>query len=213
MLRKALLKIKGPFKQLFANLCGNDGEIWFEELKKFLRKEPCWVKKTAPAKVSPAKVRQDILGEIESTTNIPSSAKPFAVKENFTVNTEDDAEVKISYVDLEEDLLEMIENPLPATTIGYRRLLKDSADKGILRVLGGKKKSATTLREIHYLMKSGALDKNKYYIFYVFNRKGKLRAVYVYWGGYGWDVSAFSVGNPFEWFAGHVVASRNFLAL
>ncbi len=209
MLRKALSKIKGPFNQLFANLCGNDGEIWFKELTKFLRKEPCWAKETVSAKISPAKVRPNVLGEIENITNIPSSAKSFVVKENFTVNTEDDAEVKISYVDLEEDLLEMTESPLAATTIGYRRLLKDSADKGILRVLGGKKKSATTLREIHYLMKSGALDKSKVYIFYVFNRKRNLRAVGVDWGGRGWRVDAFSVEGPFGWVAGSVVASRN----
>lgn len=34
--------LNGPLKQLIVNLGGQDGELWEQEFKKFLRKEPCW---------------------------------------------------------------------------------------------------------------------------------------------------------------------------
>lgn len=48
MLRKALRGFLGLLKQLLTNLLGDDGETWEAELKKFLRKEPCWVGATKP---------------------------------------------------------------------------------------------------------------------------------------------------------------------
>jgi len=42
MLSKALKEIAGPLNQLLTNLAGENGQIWLEEFKKFLRKEPCW---------------------------------------------------------------------------------------------------------------------------------------------------------------------------
>lgn len=58
-------------------------------------------------------------------------------------------------------------------------------------------------------MKHGKLDKNKWYVFYIPDINGTLRAVGVDWGGDGWGVGADSVGSPREWDAGFVVASRN----
>lgn len=43
MLRRALRGFLGLLKQLYVNLLGDEGEVWGNELKKFLRKEPCWV--------------------------------------------------------------------------------------------------------------------------------------------------------------------------
>lgn len=43
MLSKALREFTaGPLNQLIVNLGGQDGNQWEEELKRFLRKEPCW---------------------------------------------------------------------------------------------------------------------------------------------------------------------------
>ncbi|QQG42610.1 MAG: hypothetical protein HYW15_00055 [Candidatus Giovannonibacteria bacterium] len=42
MLRNALRKNIGLRHQLEKNLLGNEGDIWEQELKKFLRQEPCW---------------------------------------------------------------------------------------------------------------------------------------------------------------------------
>jgi len=41
----------GVLKDLFAKLNGKDGNTWWEMLKKFLRKEPCWVTNTVQAVV------------------------------------------------------------------------------------------------------------------------------------------------------------------
>lgn len=42
MLSEALQDFTGLLKQLLTNLLGNDAELWGNEFKKFLRKEPCW---------------------------------------------------------------------------------------------------------------------------------------------------------------------------
>ena len=41
----------GVLKDLFAKLNGKDGNTWWEMLKKFLRKEPCWVSNAVEAVV------------------------------------------------------------------------------------------------------------------------------------------------------------------
>jgi len=42
ILREALSEFLGPFVQFATNLCGENGEEWWKEFKKFLRKEVCW---------------------------------------------------------------------------------------------------------------------------------------------------------------------------
>src|ERR1700679_3108373 len=42
MLSEALRDFTGLLKQLLTNLLGNDADTWGNELRKFLRKEPCW---------------------------------------------------------------------------------------------------------------------------------------------------------------------------
>jgi len=42
ILREALSEFLGPFVQFFTNLCGENGEVWWREFKKFLRKEVYW---------------------------------------------------------------------------------------------------------------------------------------------------------------------------
>ena len=50
MLRKALWEILRPLLQLITNLLNPEsGEFWLTELKRFLRKEPCWERKFNPA--------------------------------------------------------------------------------------------------------------------------------------------------------------------
>ena len=44
MLRQALWEFLRPLIQLITNILNPDGgEEWLTELKKFLRKEPCWI--------------------------------------------------------------------------------------------------------------------------------------------------------------------------
>ncbi len=48
MLRSALRASIGLRQQLEKNLLGDDGDTWEAELKKFLRREPCWAKGVEP---------------------------------------------------------------------------------------------------------------------------------------------------------------------
>lgn len=44
ILSKALREFTtGPLNQLIVNLGGHDGDQWEQQLKRFLRKEPCWI--------------------------------------------------------------------------------------------------------------------------------------------------------------------------
>jgi hypothetical protein len=47
MLSEALRDFTGLLKQLLTNLLGNDADTWGNELRKFLRKEPCWTNSDA----------------------------------------------------------------------------------------------------------------------------------------------------------------------
>ncbi len=68
MLSDALRKYTGLRHQLDQNLLGEKGDEWEEELKKFLRKKPCWVEKLSiPAKIvcsltSVEQIAAEILG-------------------------------------------------------------------------------------------------------------------------------------------------------
>jgi len=46
VLNQVLEVFSGLLRQLMINLLGPNGSEWGKELKKFLRKEPCWVKVT-----------------------------------------------------------------------------------------------------------------------------------------------------------------------
>lgn len=60
MLSRALREfLSGPLKQLLVDLGGNDGERVEKELKKFLRREPCWLPE---AKARTKKPARPILG-------------------------------------------------------------------------------------------------------------------------------------------------------
>ena len=97
----------------------------------------------------------------------------------------------------------------------YHRLRKASVDAFIIAELGGEAAAETTLAGVHGLMtlqphgQEGALLTNGLAnIFYVRDRKGVLRAVYVAWHGGGWSVSALSVEYPGRWDDGSQIFSR-----
>jgi len=45
MLGVALCEVRGLLCDLMEKLCGEDGKLWLEAFKKFLRKEQCWMKR------------------------------------------------------------------------------------------------------------------------------------------------------------------------
>ena len=71
MLFKALREFtSGLLNQLLVNLAGKDGQIWYEEFKKFLRREPCWV---GDIKVYLRKIFKVEIGATDDTETFISS--------------------------------------------------------------------------------------------------------------------------------------------
>ncbi len=220
MLSKALREFTtGPLNQLIVNLGGQEGDQWEEELKKFLRKEPCWSNGQV-AQVTQPKTKPSIL-ELVSTVVVSATTSKFIAKDKFVVNTKRNAPVKISAVwdNFTSWFLSgdgKTEDPISEQTLRYHKLRKSSVDGPIITELGGEEKSETTLTEMFSLMEKqkngedGVLLNNGYAnIFYIRDQNGVLRAVDVCWFDDGWDVDAFSVENPGRWSDGYQVFSRN----
>ncbi|MBI3442321.1 MAG: hypothetical protein HY007_00940 [Candidatus Sungbacteria bacterium] len=216
MLSKALREfMTGQLNQLVVNLGGQDGDEWERELKRFLRKEPCW-SNAAVAQVEPKPVPG--LLEFVSTVIVPSTISSFVAKDRFVINTKRNAPVKIAYLSdrFREWFLGKIEEPMAETTLCYAKLLKSSVDGPILAELG--EAQETALAQVYALMErqpnceSSALLTNGYAnIFYVKDVNGILRAVCVISGGDGWYVVAYSVDVPSGWRDVSRVFSRNSL--
>ena len=193
---------------------------WFEQGKLFLRKESCWTNGNL-TQVAQPKPTSSIL-ELVSTVMVSATTSKFVAKEWFVCDTGRKAKVKISYLgnNFTEWFLSgsgKTENPINEQTLRYHKLRQSSVDGPIIAELGGVEKSETTLSEMFALMEkqgkgeAGVLLNNNGYanIFYVRDQNGVLRAVYVFWRGDGWNVSAFSVENPGRWGGGGQVFSRN----
>src|SRR3989344_3662326 len=159
--------------------------------------------------------------ELVSTIMVPGTTTKFVAREKFVINIKPNALVKISFIGdnfagwfLAGD--GKIEGPREETKLRYHKLLESSVDGPIIQELGGEERSETTLSEMFFLMKTqkngeaGVLLNTGYAnIFYITDRAGMLRSVFVYWFGDGWCVYASSVLYPFRWFVGRHVFSRN----
>ena len=220
MLSKALREFTtGPLNQLIVNLGGQEGDQWEEELKKFLRKEPCWTNGQAPQVAQPRPIPSIL--ELVSTIVVNATTGKLVAKDKFVVNTKCNAPVKISYLGdnfkawfLNGD--SKTEDLISEQTLRYHKLRQSSVDSPIIAELGGEAKAETTLSEMFSLMerqKHGAdgvlLNNGWANIFYIKGSGHVLRAVCVHWDGVGWDVDAFSVRHPSRWNDGRQVFSRN----
>ncbi len=219
MLSKALREFTtGPLNQLIVNLGGQDGNQWEEELKKFLRKEPCWISGNV-TQVAQWKPASCIL-ELVSTVEVVATTSKFVAKEKFVINTKCNAPVKISAVRdnfTEWFLLDSgkVEDPISKHTLCCHKLRKLSTDGPIIAELGGAKKSRTALSDMFALMEKqgkgeGGVLLNSGWpnVFYIKDSVGELRAVFVRWFDDGWDLDAASVGDQFTLRAGRQVFSR-----
>jgi len=220
MLSKALREFTtGPLNQLIVNLGGQDGDQWEQQLKQFLRKEPCWTNGQV-TQVAEPKPTPSIL-ELVSTIVVNATTGKLVAKDRFVINTKRNAPVKISYLgdNLKAWFLNgdsKTEDPISEQTLRYHKLRQSSVDGPIITELGGEAKAETTLSEMFSLMEKqkhgedGVLLNNGWAnIFYIKDDAGVLRAVGVYWRGGGWRVGADSVEDPRGWGGGHRVFSRN----
>lgn len=200
----------GLLEDLIIKVMGEEGPEFLEELKKFLRKEPCWV----PVTAVPSLLKY--LG----TLTIPATGKRFIARGHFKKDTSENAKVKIFY--LGDNFTGWflngegkIEEPVGEITLRCHTLTKGSVDGPIITELGGEEKAETSLQEVFALMQkqpkgedSSLLTNGYANIFYVHDTNGVLRAVFVYWLGGDWRVDARSVENPSRWLEGHQVFSR-----
>ena len=220
MLSKALREFTtGPLNQLIVNLGGQDGDHWEQQLKQFLRKEPCWTNGNV-TQVAQPKPTPSIL-ELVSTVVVPATTGNLVAKEKFVRDTGRKAKVKISYLgdNFTEWFLSVsgkTEDPITEQALRYHKLRQSSVDGPIIAELGGAEKSETTLSEMFALMEKqgkgedGVLLNNGYAnIFYIKDQNAVLRAVCVFWYGDGWFVVAYSVEDPYRWRDGNQVFSRN----
>jgi hypothetical protein len=194
-------------------IAGKEGVQWADNFKRFLRKEEIvWV------------IVKDKLLKLVTTVVVAATTKKFVAKEHYVLDTSDDAPVKFGWFNdnfkswflTGED---KIEDPINEQTIGGYKLLKNSLAAPIIAELGGETNVETTLTELHSLLKKqgkgkkdekGDLLTNGFSnIFYIKDISGVLQAVYVYWDGGSWDVSACSTSRAHGWSDGDRVFSRN----
>lgn len=231
-----LSEIRGPVNDLIERLAGDEGRRWLEELKKFLRKEPCWPPGEESRFLGPleaARLANAILNgpigddenagllELVSTVRVAATTSKFVAKENFLINTKRNDLVKLDLISDDFNVWFLkrdgkTEDPISEQTLRYHKLRQSCVDDSIIAELGGAEKSETTLSEMFFLMKKqkhgedGVLLNNGWAnIFYIKSRAGVLRAVSVLWLDGGWRVFARSVECPYGWCGGCQVFSRN----
>ncbi|MFA6339238.1 MAG: hypothetical protein WCW87_04270 [Candidatus Paceibacterota bacterium] len=219
LLSKALREFTtGPLNQLIVNLGGQDGSQWEQQLKRFLRKESCWIDVQA-TQVTELKPTSSIL-ELVSTVVVPANASKFVAKKKFVRDTGLKAKVKIGHIggNFTEWFLNgdgKTEDPINEQVLRYHKLRKLLMDDRIFAEFGGKERSETTLSEMFFLMEkqgkgeNGVLLNNGYVnIFYIKDLADVLRVVFVGWSGGGWCIHSSSVENSNSWGSGNRVVSR-----
>ena len=92
--------------------------------------------------------------------------------------------------------------------IKIHKLTKASVDNDIITDLGGEGVVETSFASLIGLMPH--LAKNQWYLFYIRDVNGELRAVRLDRDDDGCFVNAYSVEDPVEWHAGRQVVSGNF---
>lgn len=207
----------GPLIQLTVNLGGQNGDLWEQQLKQFLLKEPCWTEGCG-TQVTEPKPTPSILEPV-STVVVNATTCKFVAKKKFVINTNRNAPVRIGYLGDNFKVCflnsgDKTEDPISEQTLRYHKLRQYSVDGPIITELGGEAKAETTLSEMFSLMgkqkhgEGGVLLNNGLAnIFYIKDSAGVLRAVCMGMDYGGWRVEAHSVEHPRGWLAGRRVFS------
>lgn len=213
MLRKALWEVLKPLLQLITNLVNPDiGEMWLVELKKFLRKEPCWIGGEAVRKGITS-----ILRHLETVT-VPLASK--SELEKFTFETRKGLWVEDTFASI---FGTKVSAEGASIELGKHQLTKDASDGAITSGLepgyvfkgeAGKRKLKQVIASLILAQwggTEGVLLNNGYAnIFYVELEDGRRLAVRVRWpsNGRAWDVFVWEFDGR-QWRAGRVVFSCN----
>lgn len=136
----------------------------------------------------PEKVATSLL-EFVGTTIISETTEQFVARDKFVNDTSDKAELKISYLgnNFKKWFLDKKEAPMAESELRIQELKKSEVDGPIIAELGGEEKAKITLAELYGFLKQAEMS--KWFVCYVPDKDGLLRAVCVYWYGVGWPVS------------------------
>lgn len=189
MLRRALREYAGLRHQLDRNLLGNEGEVWQEQLKKFLRKEACWV----PGAQNLSRAKLEYLGGMaflkRDTWFVAKKelgyAKVFGLKLNISRGFED----------MFLNCPGKIENASNGSSLYYLRVQETTTTRDVLTDLGGWIDAEVSLAEIYALLQkqpNGELgmlhpDGNT---FFVSDQKNQPAVVSIFWSDNAWTLYA-----------------------
>jgi hypothetical protein len=205
--------LAGPHLDLMIKLNSADGSAWEDELKKFLRKEPCWANGETRTIAQPQPAPQPFLLFLDPIT-IPARTEKFVPKKSYVVNTKRGAKVKIGYVDPDFTAWfgEKAEEPTAETTLRRHVLVRPAVFADAMKeVADGGFVTETTPGQLFSMLeqqpdgpksKPGPLLANGYAnIFRMIDVNGVARLVYAYWsvGSDGWAVSALGASDSAQW--------------
>ncbi|MFA6295601.1 MAG: hypothetical protein WC666_04270 [Candidatus Paceibacterota bacterium] len=219
------------FIQLIVNLMGPEDSQWKEELEKFIKKEPCWVKSQVvvqapiiepnlPIPDTTTAIKTDVAVEAVVAIIIPAISYKFVVKDNFVCNPDPNADIKIGR--LGEGFVKRflsdsgkIEDPIGEQTLEYFDLQRSMTSNSILKEFGGREKLEMTLFGVFALITNqgkgepGVLISNGCpNIFFVRDQANELCVVGVNLSSKGWEVGALALNDSDTHDAGCRVFSR-----
>lgn len=185
-------------KDLLEKLSGDSGLMWWEELKKFVCKKPCWL---------PTPILKRL-----RTISLPAIAR----FDGSTLQTGTVDGVKIWVSEKFEEIFGgKVENNLPATKLVAHELTQSSRNLAIITAIGGDDAAEVSLGHLWELIKrqprgeNGALIANSWAnVFYVRDSENNLWAVCVCWRDGEWRFYASSLESRGGWRAGNQVFSR-----
>ena len=202
----ALRDVRGLLNDLMVALSGADGAVWFEALKKFMRKENPWLEVTKATVVLLKKV---------TTVVVPTVAEFSTV-----VFLDDDSPVGWIGDNFKRMFGNHTESETSQSALQVHQLTESARDPAIIAELGGEQIAETTLGQMWQMLlvqgqgQDGNLLINGFAnIFYIRSQvDNQLWAVYCRWdsGNRDWLVNAYPVSDPDDWYAGSQVFSPRF---
>ena len=189
----------GLLLDLIEKLSGEQGEEWYEALKKFLRKENPWVVTS--------------LLKDAGTVTIPAIPM-FDVAAHFREMTEGElkaAEMPVGFMNDEAKRIVkgMVEVGVAEATLRRHMLLENSADIPIVVELGDAQNIMSITTSWGQMYEAMKVSDHRDFTSYIPDADNTIWVVRFRWQpGYGyWDVYAFPVTRR-EWYAGDRVVSR-----